>query len=354
VPPLPALPILGDVLIELLEDTNGTGVGDIVIYTIPVTNEGESTLTDLSLTIEQGMISDSVDCPTELSGGEQVTCEASSALSQADVDAGEVTTKITVSGQDADTGATVSVSETTTYDLLPLPIPGLAIDADVELRELNDLLGVNAGDRLDYSFAVKNTGALTLSDVVVEDSKLEIVTCPPEALSPGETTECTADYQVQPMDEIAGNVHVEATVHAVTGLGAPAEATAEVLTTPIIATPLLGGDAAVSFLIDVAPPGPGPRTGSIVVTTEEPALDLVLDIQAVAVAEPAYNPGRDWVCTEGDDGQSAQCTIKDSANPSSIPFRGDFFLGSSVTAIVRTPGNTDPDPTNNIAVFSVP
>lgn len=361
-PPLPALPVLGDVLIELLEDTNGTGAGDVVAYTIPVTNVGESTLTDLSLTIEPG-ITGSVDCPTELAGGDEVTCEARSALSQADVDAGEVAAIITVSGKDQDSGETKTASVTKTHELLPPPVPSLTVIETVpRLTEVNGFVGVNAGDQIDYSFAVENTGALTLTDVNlrvrIQDDTLEPISCdvtPVTPLLPGDATNCAATYVVTPIDVDLNGVTTQSTALGRTPQG-------DHVTSPLseytVETTPVGVDIDMSGS-NVRNLGLGLYRFNLTPQTQPPVttpLDLTMTIAVEGFMSDLTVQPNGWTCTEFTGGTgTAVCTIS-SATPPEIELRAHQKTPlATLTATVEAADNVDPVQTNNLFTWmSVP
>jgi hypothetical protein len=63
----------------------------------------------------------------------------------------------------------------------------------------------DAGDTVDYTFTVTNTGALALSDIGVTDDKVGTVSCPASMLDPGASEICTAaTYTITPADQTAG------------------------------------------------------------------------------------------------------------------------------------------------------
>jgi len=73
---------------------------------------------------------------------------------------------------------------------------------------------VAPGDEVSYSFAVTNTGNVTLSGVSVADPKAGKVACPQTSLAAGEKTTCTAVYTATSADVAAGVVKNTATVTA--------------------------------------------------------------------------------------------------------------------------------------------
>jgi uncharacterized repeat protein (TIGR01451 family) len=66
----------------------------------------------------------------------------------------------------------------------------------------------DAGDTIQYTFDVTNSGDVPITDVGVTDVKAGPVTCPDSTLAAGATETCTADavYTVTPADESAGAV----------------------------------------------------------------------------------------------------------------------------------------------------
>ncbi len=73
------------------------------------------------------------------------------------------------------------------------------------------LNGTAAGDSIDYSFLVTNTGNVTLDPVSVDDPTAGPVTCPVTVLAPGASTTCTASYTLTQGDVDAGVVDNTAT-----------------------------------------------------------------------------------------------------------------------------------------------
>ncbi len=72
--------------------------------------------------------------------------------------------------------------------------------------------GDRAGDTIDYSFAVTNTGNVTLDGIVIDDPMLGPVTCVGTVLAPDESTTCAATYSLTQEDVDAGQVINNATV----------------------------------------------------------------------------------------------------------------------------------------------
>ncbi|MGI8888535.1 MAG: sigma-70 family RNA polymerase sigma factor [Nocardioidaceae bacterium] len=340
IPPLPAEPILGAVTSALADlGIIGTDVGDLITYTIPLTNAGEGALTNVTMELTGA---GTAACPPgDLPGGTTVTCTAEYAISQVDVDAGSVTTTITVSGQDKISGETVSASQPTTYPLKPAPLADLTVDASAVVQDLNGVVGVNLGDQIDYSFDVKNTGALTLSNVTVKDAKLGTVACVPQTLPPGKPAECTTAYVIQPLDVAAGEVVIEAVAHAVASRGA-IEATAPAIG-PIKVSPI-GVDASVSL---AAAQTVGGLLVSFTPPTHAPATQLKLTATSTRkVLSVSFIDFGNWKCNVATSFRSIDCTI-DSLSPTPISFVGRILPNTTITVDLETIGNADPNPGNN-------
>ncbi|RVT78391.1 DUF11 domain-containing protein [Flavobacterium sufflavum] len=86
---------------------------------------------------------------------------------------------------------------------------------------------VNVGDRIDYTFVVKNTGNETLTNVTVTDNNANVSGTPIASLAPGasDSTSYTATHIITQADIDAGVVYNLATVTAVTPFGTTITAT---------------------------------------------------------------------------------------------------------------------------------
>jgi uncharacterized repeat protein (TIGR01451 family) len=87
----------------------------------------------------------------------------------------------------------------------------------------------DAGDTIEYTFTVTNTGALALHDIAVTDAKAGPVTCPRPTLAPGASQTCTAriPYAITKADEADG-----AAVNTATASGLPPGVTTAVTSNP--------------------------------------------------------------------------------------------------------------------------
>jgi hypothetical protein len=231
--------------------------GGTSTVTLTVTNTSNLTLADL--TVLDAMLP-VVTCDLlVLDPGASTTCVAHAphVITQADVDAGEVDNTAIAVGTPPDGGTTTSnrsSTRTPTDQVSKLALTKRV--ASVVDVDGNGMTGV--GDRLVYSFALRNLGTTTLASAVVHDPKLEALgitlSCPAGGLAPGQEIICTADqpYVVTAADVRAGHVVNTATAAATPPGGSP----------PVDAPP-----SSVTWPLDKVPPPlpptPGPNGGPV-------------------------------------------------------------------------------------------
>ncbi|SEE96359.1 DUF7507 domain-containing protein [Ruania alba] len=174
-----------------------TDAGDTIAYVFEVTNTGNATVSGITVV---GAPADPVTCDvTTLAPGAATPCTGSYALDQSEIDAGEVTSTVRAAGASPD-GTTV---ESPDEDIqVPLEqVRSLGLD---KTASPGPDAQVSAGEQVTYSFAITNTGTVTLTDVQVADEMLEnageAVLCPSSPLAPGHSISCTAEYTVTTAD----------------------------------------------------------------------------------------------------------------------------------------------------------
>ncbi|MDN4613108.1 hypothetical protein P5G50_01475 [Leifsonia sp. F6_8S_P_1B] len=185
--------------------------GDTVNYTFTATNTGTVTLTRVTITDQlAGLSKVAYSWPGvagTLTPGQSVTATASYTLKQADVDAGSVANVATATGTDPDGDLVPSDPGTSVVPLTPAP--GLSMVKQGGL--VAGAKGV-AGDRVEYTFTVTNTGTVTESDVTIEDQLTGLsgisYAWPGAAgvLAPGQVVTATASYVITQADVDAGSV----------------------------------------------------------------------------------------------------------------------------------------------------
>ncbi|WP_293696846.1 CshA/CshB family fibrillar adhesin-related protein [uncultured Agrococcus sp.] len=216
-------------------------VGETVTYSFVVTNTGNVTLTAVSIVDELEGLSDlDYDWPGEagtLAPGESATATASYVLTQADVDAGVVYNSATAEGtpppspNPEDPENPIPNDPVTDEDSDDVVVPA---EPALTLAKASELLGdAVAGETVQYTFEVSNTGNVTLTDVAIDDpmaglSELEY-DWPGTAgtLAPGETATATATYMLTQADVDAGVIE-----NAATAEGTPPNPDDESVVTP--------------------------------------------------------------------------------------------------------------------------
>ncbi|KZE89663.1 DUF7507 domain-containing protein [Microbacterium sp. TNHR37B] len=196
--------------------------GDVITYSFQLTNTGNVTLDPISVT--EGSFSGSgemsaVTCPSvALAPGDDVTCEATYTVTQADVDAGSITnTAVGVGVPPVGPPVESPPSEVTVeFD----PEPGLEV---IKSAAPNDSASFTVGQEITYSFVATNTGNVTLTDVAIAEGTFTgsgtlspITPATVASLAPGAQTTFTATYVVTQADVDAGGV-----TNSATGTGTP-------------------------------------------------------------------------------------------------------------------------------------
>ncbi|MGG5257805.1 DUF7507 domain-containing protein [Phycicoccus avicenniae] len=208
-------------------DANGSGrqdAGDTVTYTFTLQNTGASTLTAPRVTDPQVGVVDYACGTGSLAPGASATCTAPAyTLTQADLNAGRVDNTATAAAT-TPAGDTVSASASATRPLSAAP----ALELTKRASAVTDVdgNGADAGDTITYSFAVRNTGNVSLTDVRVDDAKLGLsgTLCVTGPLAPGAASDCTATrtYTLTQADVDSGAVSNTATATATGASGGTA------------------------------------------------------------------------------------------------------------------------------------
>ena len=198
-------------------DYTGAKAGDVVRYTLSLTNSGNIDLTDVELVdLREGVIVKEYSWPTKegfLAVGETVTASAEYVLTQEDIDVTILENKASGKGRAPD-GTWVNAEIPTIITKEPHPEITLVKDVDI-----NDIAAAKAGDVLTYTVTVTNTGDVTLHDLVLTDSMDEVLSDvtydrETETLAPSESFVMTAGYAVTQEDINKGLVINEAEVIA--------------------------------------------------------------------------------------------------------------------------------------------
>ncbi|UAL28750.1 DUF11 domain-containing protein [Nocardioides rotundus] len=192
-----------------LADLNGNGgadVGETISYEFRVRNVGDVTLRVLR--VDDPMLAAAgieATCTGEpIEPGQTTTCSATYTVTQADVDRGTITNTATAVANDPEGNPVRSNESSTSIDAEQTP--AFTLDKQADLNDGDSDALADAGETIDYSFVVTNTGTTTLTNVTVTDPKLGAVDCPTGTLAPGASITCTATYTVTQGDVDSGSV----------------------------------------------------------------------------------------------------------------------------------------------------
>ncbi|WP_405087312.1 hypothetical protein [Microbispora sp. NBC_01389] len=210
-------------LVKSADPAEVTWAGQEVAYAFAVANTGNVTVSDLAISDVEfsgaGRVS-KVICPqTSLAPEESTTCTATYMVTQADVDAGSIVNTAVAVGTAASVEDAVRSNRSTTT-VTAAVVPGLAL---VKSADPATVPGV--GQEVTYSFAVANTGNVTVTGLVVDEVEfsgtgtLSAVACPVTTLAPGQWTTCVGTYATTQDDAGAGSVVNTAVAAAVVPSG---------------------------------------------------------------------------------------------------------------------------------------
>lgn len=221
--------VAGAPTINLGADTALTDPLDTITYTLTAKNMGNVTLTNVIVSDTLLTVA-STDCAVTSEGdtfnndgsdtldvGESVVCTVTYVLDQTDIDTGVRPNTASADALDQNTNI---VNDSTTVNSSLQQKTSIELIKTAGIPTIN--LGVNntivdADDTISYTFDVKNTGNVTLTDVTVTDNSLGIapfnllLDCGLpnsnniiDSLGAGATGSCTATYTLT-QDDIDGN-----------------------------------------------------------------------------------------------------------------------------------------------------
>ncbi len=179
-------------------------LGDPITYTYVVTNDGDVTLTGVSLS-DSALgpvtncilnVGDSSTTTGTLNAGDVETCTASHTVTASDVSSGSIVNTATATGyvgeQSYTDQATVTVN---------------AAGASIAVTKSANASTYGASQAVTYTYVVTNTGAVTLTNVALTDDKLGAQSaCGSASLVAGGSTTCTATYTTQQSDVASGSL----------------------------------------------------------------------------------------------------------------------------------------------------
>jgi uncharacterized repeat protein (TIGR01451 family) len=262
-------------------DVNSSGItdaGDTIQYTFRVTNNGNVPVADI--VIDDDLLSGlnpaiTVSCEeTVLAPGLSTDCTASAVyvVTEADEVAGSADNVATAAGTDPDGDPVVSAPDNTST-VVTVPRPALVIEKIAGTPvDLNNSGITDAGDTIEYTFKIINTGNVALHDVRVNDPLIGSATCVPSpptlaasggmtllaapgvSLAAGASLDCVADalYVITEADEVRGSVNNTATADGTDPEDDPVKSEEDTTSTPVqTPAPALSIDKTAGAPVDV-------------------------------------------------------------------------------------------------------
>ncbi len=150
----------------------GTTVGDYITYTIVVTNTGNVTLDNVSVS-DTNAVMNGVGSTPALAPGDSVTFTAVHQITQADMNNGIVINQATATATDpnnnnvsdlSDDPDTITPNDPTETDLTPYQVVSMEATLDDNLQtNANNPYNFNVGDPIIYTATLTNTGNVSLT-----------------------------------------------------------------------------------------------------------------------------------------------------------------------------------------------
>ncbi len=195
--------------------------GDVVRYDLTATNTGDRSLVDATITDPLVGVAPLACTPTAgatLAPAATIRCQANYTVTQADVDAGTLTTTATFA---ATAGSLPPVTRVATATITADQRDDLEFT-----KSAVPTTGVVTGSVIAYALTAKNAGTVTLHNVDISDPMpgLTPLACSapmPATLAPDATVTCDTSYTVTQADVDAGAIENTATARALTPAGRP-------------------------------------------------------------------------------------------------------------------------------------
>ncbi|MFJ3384469.1 MULTISPECIES: hypothetical protein [unclassified Curtobacterium] len=196
------------------DDDGRIGAGDELVWTVTLENSGNVRLRDLQSTLADGS---PVSCSApDIDAGKTLECTARRALTQAEVDAGSVSTTLT---------ATAKTPRGTAFDLGTAEAEVSVTGArGVGASVTSDLGAAPAsGDTVTYTVPITNTGTVTLTALSVTPSVGRVDGCDDVVLAPGQSVSCRVVRTLTQAEVDSGKAAFSADITGATANGPDAK-----------------------------------------------------------------------------------------------------------------------------------
>ncbi|RZK55130.1 MAG: DUF11 domain-containing protein, partial [Pedobacter sp.] len=230
-PTVTSIPNLPALSLTKVPNNNGTKVGDVITYFIVLKNTGNVTLNNIEITDANATLASSPTpspnpnssgyfIPT-LAPGALVNITATHNLTQADINAGTVVNQANATAKDPKGNNLNKVSDDPSTSASDDPtVISIPQASSMTLTKTANNTGGKAGDVINYTLVVKNTGNTTLTNVVVADAGADAGSILPASVAtiqPGAIAVVVAKHTLTQADVNLGRFSNQASVSAKDG-----------------------------------------------------------------------------------------------------------------------------------------
>ncbi|KFN41732.1 DUF11 domain-containing protein, partial [Arenimonas oryziterrae] len=199
-------------------------LGQVINYTLVVSNNGPSTATainvtdtptNLAITSVTGACAALPCTIASLTSGSSATLNVAATITAV----GAFNNSATATGAESDPVPANNTDNTGNGGFVG-PSPSLTLAKSASTPTYNTV-----GQVVNYSYVVTNTGNVLISGIAITDDKIPTVTCPVTTLAPNAGTTCTGSYTITLADLNAGSVTNNASVNGTPTAGSLSPAT---------------------------------------------------------------------------------------------------------------------------------
>ncbi len=196
--------------------TTYTASGQTIGYSYVLTNTGDASISGITVTDDK--VAPVTCAASTLAVGASTTCTGSYVTTASDVTAGSVANTAIAHGTPSG-GSLTDATANATITLAAAPTWTLTKTASLTSYGA-------AGQSINYSYTLTNTGNVSISGITVSDDKVSPVTCPVATLAVGASTTCSGSYTTTASDVTAGSVTNHAFAHGTPSSGSLTDAVA--------------------------------------------------------------------------------------------------------------------------------
>jgi hypothetical protein len=251
----------------------------------------------------------------DLAVGASETVTAIYTITASDLTDGNVTNQATATGYDTNNDPVTDLSDDNSTTENDPTVTSVILDPKIAIVKTASVGGTGAeGDTITYTFVVTNTGNVPLTNIDVNDTRINIVNLPVPDLAVGASETVTADYNITDSDILDGNIINQAIASGTDSNGNPVTDLSDDNST-------LGDDPTVTIV--------GPSSGGPLATDN-------LDIPVTS-----YNPIVIDVLANGDDwGSNGPGTVE------------IIFTQPTHGSVALDDGGTPNDPTDDVLIYT--